>query len=121
MSVGVAPGRQGRGRFAVATRTLTPFHSAFCRFGNMRPVELAAVFTLSQTMQTPSRENSNRVVKIWTEASGTHVVTVSLARSLQRRPTMREILKAVGKWLIRAALHEAIRAIWEQVRDKWHD
>ena len=34
---------------------------------------------------------------------------------------MREILKAVGKWLIRAALHEAIRAIWEQVRDKWHD
>jgi hypothetical protein len=34
---------------------------------------------------------------------------------------MRQIFKAVGQWLLKAALHEALRAIWEQVRDQWDD
>ena len=34
---------------------------------------------------------------------------------------MREILKVVGQWLLRAAVHEVFRAIWEQVRDQWDD
>ena len=77
------------------------------------------MFSITSNHATPSGENSNRVVKIWTEASGTHVVTVSLARSLQRRPTMREVLKAVGKWLFKVVLHEAVQAILELGRDQW--
>ena len=34
---------------------------------------------------------------------------------------MRQICKAVGQWLLRAALNEAFRAIWEQVRDQSDD
>lgn len=32
--------------------------------------------------------------------------------------TMRQLFKAVGLWVLRAALHETLRAVWEHVRDQ---
>lgn len=34
---------------------------------------------------------------------------------------MRQIFKVVGQLLLKAVMHEALREIWEQVRDQWDD
>ena len=35
--------------------------------------------------------------------------------------TMRQIFQAVWHWVLRAALHETLRAVWEHVRDQRDD
>jgi hypothetical protein len=34
---------------------------------------------------------------------------------------MRQIFKAIGQWVLKAALHETLRAVWEHVRDQRDD